>query len=134
MPYLRVLVADDHAGFRERITEMLEGDFDIIASVGNGKEALLATLTLQPDLLITDISMPILDGVQLACKLRNSGCNTKIIFLTVHDDADYVEAVFATGALGYVLKANVGTDLLLAIQEVLEGRQFTSELPLHRHA
>lgn len=134
MGYPRVLLADDHSEIRDRIADMLKDNFDIVASVGNGQEALLATLTLKPDLLISDICMPIIDGIQLACKLRNFGCDTKIIILTVHNDADFVEAAFSSGALGYVLKLNVGTELIPAIQEALEGRQFTSELLLHRFA
>lgn len=132
MGYPRVLLADDHLEIRERIADMLKDNFDIVGSVGNGQEALLATLTLKPDLLISDICMPIIDGIQLACKLQKSGCDTKIIILTVHNDADFVEAAFSSGALGYVLKPNVGTDLIPAIQEALEKRQFTSELLLHR--
>ena len=124
MGYPRVLLADDHSEIRERIADMLKDNFDIVASVGNGQEALLATLTLKPDLLITDISMPILDGIQLASQLRDLGCSTKIIFLTVHNDTDYVEAAFSSGALGYVLKPNMETDLKPAIQEALEGRVY----------
>lgn len=128
MRYPRLLLADDHGEVRERIADMLKDNFDIVASVGNGQDALLATLTLNPDLLISDICMPLLDGIQLAYQLRISGCKTKIIFLTIHNDADYVQAAFSAGALGYVLKPNVGTDLMPAIQQALEGRQFTSEL------
>ena len=132
MGYPQVLLADDQAEIRERVANMLKDNFDIVASVGNGQEALLATLAIKPDLLISDICMPIIDGIQLACKLRNSGCDTKIIILTVHNDADFAEAAFSSGALGYVLKPNIETDLKPAIHKVLEGRQFTSELLLHR--
>ena len=129
----RVLLADDHSEIRERIADILEHRFDIVASVENGQKALSASLMLKPDILITDISMPILDGIQLASQLRELGYSTKIIFLTVHDDADYVEAAFSTGALGYVLKSNVATDLMPAIHEALKGRRFTSELMHNRY-
>lgn len=128
----RILLADDNAEIRDRVAAMLKGDFEIVGSVSNGRDALVAVLKLQPDILITDISMPLLDGIQLASQLRHLGCITKIIFLTVHGDGDYVEAAYGAGAVGYVLKATIVTDLISAIGAALEGRQFASEFHLDR--
>lgn len=132
MAYPRIILADDHAEIRKKIADMLMDNFDVVASVANGREAVLATLKFKPDLLITDISMPILDGIQVASQLRDLGYNTRIIFLTVHRDCDYVQAAFSVGAFGYVLKPKVSNDLITAIQAALEGRQFSSDLSLHQ--
>lgn len=133
MGYARVLLADDHPDIREAVAALLNPEFDIVGSVTNGRDGLAAVLSLKPDILITDISMPILDGIQLAFQLRDLGCTTKIIFLTVHSDRDYLEAAFSAGVVGYVLKSNIVTDLLSAIQAALEGRQFTSDCDVHRN-
>src|SRR5689334_21965696 len=131
MAFARVLLADDMPEMLERVRELLRGDFDIVGSAQNGEGAIEAAATLDPDLLILDISMPVLNGIQVASCLRESGCRAKVIFLTVHEDRDYVEAAFSTGALGYVLKARVATDLIPAIRAVLAGHRFTSPIPAH---
>lgn len=130
MGKVRVLLADDHAEIREIVADMLKADFDIVGSVANGREGLAAALRLKPDILIADISMPLLDGIQLASQLQTSGCRTKILFLTVHRDCDYVETAFSAGACGYVLKPRVATDLIAALRAALEGRKFTSDFHL----
>lgn len=122
----RVVLADDLPEMLRRVTQLLQDDFDVVGSAQNGQEAMEAAETLHPDLLVLDISMPILNGIQVASRLRDSGCRARIIFLTVHEGRDYVEAAFSVGALGYVLKSRVATDLKLAAQEVLLGHKFTS--------
>ena len=124
----RVLLADDYPKMLDKTTQLLRGEFDIIGSAHDGGQALEATARLNPDLLILDISMPVLNGIQVAARLRDSGCKAKVIFLTVHEDRDYIDAAFAVGALGYVLKSRVATDLLPAIYAVLQGHRFTSPL------
>jgi len=110
----------------QKVTQLLQDDFDVVGSAQNGQEAIEAAETLDPDLLVLDISMPILNGIQVASRLRDSGCRAKVIFLTVHEDRDYVEAAFSAGGLGYVLKSRVATDLIPAAQEALRGHEFTS--------
>jgi len=110
----------------QKVTQLLQDDFDVVGSAQNGQEAIEAAETLDPDLLVLDISMPILNGIQVASRLRDSGCRAKVIFLTVHEDRDYVEAAFSAGGLGYVLKSRVATDLIPAAQEALRGYEFTS--------
>ena len=83
-------------------------------------------MNLKPDVIVTDISMPILNGIEAANQLNDSGCTAKIIFLTVHSDPDFVRACLATGAFGYVVKSRITMDLLPAIQEALAGRIFVS--------
>ena len=122
----RVVLADDLPEMLRKVTQLLQDDFDVVGSAQNGQEAMEAAKTLNPDLLVLDISMPILNGIQVASRLRDSGCRAKVIFLTVHEDRDYVEAAFSVGALGYVLKSRVATDLMLAAQEALLGHKFAS--------
>jgi DNA-binding NarL/FixJ family response regulator len=131
----RVLVADDHPEMRERIADLLHLDFDTIAFAADGQQAIESALQLTPDIVVLDIWMPVLNGLQVASHLQNLGCAAKLIFLTVHRDPDIVEAAFAAGALGYVLKPRIVKDLIPAIQEALAGRRFTSPfLITHRPA
>lgn len=126
MGALRVLLADDLPEMLERATQLLRNDFDIVARAQNGQEALDGAVSLNPDLLVLDISMPILNGIEVASRLRESGCQAKVIFLTVHEDRDYVEAAFSVGALGYVLKSHIALDLISAVREVQQGHRFIS--------
>ena len=122
----RLLLADDLPEIRERVTELLRPHFDIVAVAQSGQQAIEAATILNPDLLVLDISMPILDGIQVASRLRDMGCRAIVVFLTVHEDPDYVEAAFSVGASAYVFKSRVATDLVSAIQGALQGRRFIS--------
>ena len=122
----RVVLADDLPEVLQKVTQLLKDDFDIVGSAQNGREAIEVAKAFNPDLLVLDISMPILNGIQVASQLKRSGCRAKVIFLTVHEDRDYVDAAFSVGALGYVLKSRVATDLIPAAQEALLGHKFTS--------
>jgi DNA-binding NarL/FixJ family response regulator len=122
----RVLLADDHKTFLRTVCGELGTEFEIVGTAENGKEAVNAVRLLDPDVLVIDISMPILDGLQAAACLRDAKCRTKIVFLTIHEQSDYVSAAFAAGASGYVTKRHLGIDLLPAIREVLQGHTFVS--------
>ncbi|PYX40149.1 MAG: hypothetical protein DMG81_07235 [Acidobacteria bacterium] len=122
----RVLLADDLPEIRERVTELLRPDFEIVAIAQNGAQAVEAASTLNPDLIVLDISMPILNGIEVASRLRDLGCGAKVIFLTVHEDPDYIEAALSVGALGYVFKSRVATELVPAVRSVLQGHRFMS--------
>jgi len=124
----RVLVADDQPEIRERIADLLRPDFHLIAFAGDGQQAMDAALQLNPDIVLLDISMPVLNGLQVASRLRDHGSTAKIIFITVHRDPDVIEAAFLAGAVGYVFKARIGKELIPAIEEALAGRKFTSSL------
>ena len=122
MTRARIVVADDHANMLERVSRVLETDYDVVAAVPDGLTAVDAVDRLKPDLAILDISMPGLTGLEAAVKLADMGRNARVIFLTVHEDQEFVDAARSTGALGYVLKRNILTDLLPAVRRALTGR------------
>ena len=130
MESLRVLLADDLPEMLETVTQLLRDDFEIVGYAQDGEEAIKAATAYNPDLLVLDIEMPFRNGIQVASHLRDSGCRAKVIFLTAHGDLDYIEAAWSIGALGYVLKSCIATDLLPAVQEVLQGRRFISSFQL----
>jgi DNA-binding NarL/FixJ family response regulator len=121
-----VLLADDHRAVCDSVATLLEPDFDVLGTVSNGAEMLTEARRLNPDVVITDISMPVLDGLEAARQLRAKNSEAKVIFLTVHDRPEFVKACLALGAVGYVLKRRLTTDLIPAIQAALEGRRFIS--------
>jgi DNA-binding NarL/FixJ family response regulator len=129
MGKLRVLLADDDEMLLERLRSILSKDFEVVGTVGNGREAVAEVRRLDPDVLVMDISMPvlILDGLQAASQLHSGSCRTKIVLLTVHEDQDYVDAAFAAGASGYVTKSHVTSDLVPAIREALIGNTYVSK-------
>ena len=122
----RVLLADDHEEFLAIEARLLEPEFEVVMTARDGRAVLEEAARLAPDILILDISMPVLDGIQAARLLKTSGCQAKIIFMTVHGDQDYAQAGLAAGALGYVVKSRLATDLLPALRAVLAGRSFVS--------
>src|SRR5215831_10952788 len=111
----RVLLADDHDTMLEQVRAALAADCEIIGGVNNGRDAVTEVTRLDPDVLVIDLSMPILDGLQAASQLRSFNQRTKIVFLTVHSEEDFVEAAFLVGASGFVVKSDVETDLVPAI-------------------
>ena len=122
----RVLLADDHSGMLETLLRLLEPEFEIVAAVCDGQEALEAAERLGPDLVVLDIGMPRLDGFRTAQRLTKCRSGAKIIFFSIHDDEDYVSTAFRVGASGYVLKSRMQTDLVKAIKKALEGGVFVS--------
>ena len=122
----RILLADDHKAILETATRLLAADFNVVGAVENGERALEAAASLDPDVVVLDISMPVVNGFEAASRLKKSGSRAKVIFLTALTDQEFVNAAFSAGALGYVLKPRVGADLVPAIQTVLEGRAFAS--------
>ena len=126
MNKVSILLADDHPGFPGLVEDLLKPTFEVIGIVFDGESLVQASSRLNPDIILTDISMPILSGFEAVDRLRKSGSTAKVIFLTVHSDPDFVRAGLATGASGYVFKLRVATDLLVAIREVLEGHIFIS--------
>jgi len=121
-----ILLADDHPGFPGLVEDLLKLAFEVVGIVFDGESLVQASLKLNPDIILTDISMPIFSGFEAVDRLRKSGSTAKVIFLTVHSDPDFVRAGLATGAVGYVVKPRIATDLLVAIREVLEGHVFIS--------
>lgn len=124
MARARILVADDHEEVRNKIVQLLKRQFDVLGAVCDGPEFLEAVDELKPDLCVLDISMPKMSGIEVAYRIKQSHSQTKIVFLTLHDDFDFRAAALETGAEGYVTKARMGGDLLFAVKEVLAGRRF----------
>ena len=123
---IRVVLADDHQALIARVRRVLAEDYEVVGVVENGSQAVEAVLTLEPDVLVIDISMPVLDGLQAAKQLQKANCRARIIFLTIHEDRDFVAAALSAGALGYVTKVRLSTDLIPAILEAMQGNTFVS--------
>jgi DNA-binding NarL/FixJ family response regulator len=121
----RVVIADDHEILLERVLLVLRR-FQVIGKVNNGRDLVDEALRLRPDVIVSDITMPILNGIEAAHKLREAGSASRFIFFTVHDQPAFLRACFAEGALGYVTKSRLSLDLIPAINEALSGRSFIS--------
>jgi DNA-binding NarL/FixJ family response regulator len=126
MSKIRVLLADDHQAILQRVCGLLGEDFEIVGTANNGRDAVVESLRLHPDVFVMDISMPIVNGLQAALQLRSAKQTTRVVFLTVHTGQDFVNAALSAGASGYVTKSDVTTDLVPAIHEALAGRIFIS--------
>jgi len=124
---VRILLADDHPRFPEMAEHLLESDFEVVGKVGNGQALFEAATRLQPDIVVCDISMPILNGIDAADLLKESGCKARIIFLSVHSDSDFVRQCLLAGAFGYVIKSRIATELVPAIYDALAGHIFVSQ-------
>jgi DNA-binding NarL/FixJ family response regulator len=126
----RILIADDHAEFLAMVVQLIESekDLSVVKTFDNGQTIVNEAATLAPDLMVLDISMPGLGGIEAAVKLIAANKQAKIVFLTVHKDQDYLRAALATGALGYIVKDRLATDLVPGLREVIAGRRFVSPL------
>ena len=107
------------------VSTFLQTDFDVVATVSDGAAAVKQIADLQPDVIILDIAMPLLNGIEVAHEIRRRGLSPKIIFLSVEQDRDYVDAAAQIGA-SYVVKSRMRSDLILAIKETLDSRIFVS--------
>src|SRR5947207_1488877 len=125
---IRVLLADDHQILLDGLQQLLEKTFHVVACAADGDELVAFTQRHKPDVIITDINMPHLSGIEAVKRIRAGGLGTAVIFLTVLDDAKLVLRAFqvAGDAAGYVLKSSAGSELVNAIQEVLAGRSYVT--------
>lgn len=123
---IRVLIADDHALLRQGIKRVLnfENDIEVVGETEEGQETLARALTLQPDVMLLDLNMPGLSGLEVADRLQEAKCETKIIALTIHDNDNYVIEMLKNGASGYLLKDVEPEMLIKAIHVVYEGGAF----------
>ena len=128
MNKVRVLLADDHQAILARVRRELGEEFEVIGTAANGAEAVDAVSQLDPDVLVIDISMPGLSGLEAAERLHTSCRRTKIVFLTIHSEEQFVQACIAEGALGYVVKGHMKAHLIPAIQAALIGESYVSPL------
>jgi DNA-binding NarL/FixJ family response regulator len=118
----RVLLADDHVPFLESVRRLLATAFDIVAVAGDGRQALDLARRLRPDVIVLDVAMPDLNGFQTLEQLRRNSPETRVVFLTMHQDDEFVAAAIHGGAYGYVLKSRIYSDLIGAIGHALAGR------------
>ena len=123
---LTVLLADDHEEFLRIVAQHLEPHFHVIRTAGDGQAMLDEATRLEPDVVVLDISMPGLNGIEAAKRLRARGSRAKIVFLTVHADRDYVRAALGAGAAGYVLKSELASDLLPCLRQAEVASPFVS--------
>lgn len=119
-------MADDDAPTIESITALIASDYEIAGSVADGRALVEAALRLKPDLIVVDITMPLLSGIEAAHQIKTSLPGVKLLFVTMHSSSAYVTAAFEAGGTGYILKSAVLDELLNAVQSVLEGRIYIS--------
>lgn len=127
MPKTRVLLADDNIQVLEYVREFVSANCcEVVGVVTDGQAAVHAVTQLQPDVVVLDLSMPVLNGIEAAKLMKEANQSIKIVFLTVEKDSDTCRAAIETGACGYVLKPRLATDLLPAIELARDGRRFVS--------
>jgi len=114
--------------FAQGLKSLLHEEFELLGTAGNGEELVTATLSLKPDVILVDISMPVLNGFDAVRRIRQEGNEARIIFLTMHDDATLLAEAFRCGASGYILKQAAGEELVNAIKEVAQGNNYVSPL------
>jgi DNA-binding NarL/FixJ family response regulator len=119
-------LADDHEAMLDRVARLLAIECNVVGTATDGQQALEAARELKPDVLVLDISMPVMNGIETAHRLKEAGAETRIVFLTVHDDPDFAREALEAGALGYVIKPRIVSDLLAAVKEAHAGRSFVS--------
>ncbi len=124
----RVLLADDHKIVAEGLRSLLESEFELVGTVEDGRALVAAAQKLNPDVIVTDISMPLLNGIDAAQQIKKVTPKVKIVFLTMHPDVTYATRALEAGASGYVLKHAAPSELITAIKEVLNGRIYLTPM------
>ena len=128
MARARVLLADDHKLFSEGLQRILQRQFEVIGVIDNGRDLITAAERLRPDVIVADISMPSLNGIEATRRIRKTPHSPKIVILTMHEDPTYANAAFHAGASGYVVKRSASAEIIMAIQEAVRGRNCVSPL------
>ena len=126
-----VLLADDHKIVLEGLKGLLADEFDVVGTVEDGRALLEQVQQLGPDVIVVDVGMPLLNGIDAVKQIKGSGLDTKVVFLTMHHDAMYAKEAFEAGALGFVLKHSAPSELTKAIQEALKGNTYISPAIAH---
>ena len=119
-----VLLADDHAILTDGLVSLLKERFDVVGSVANGRQLVAEAIRLRPDVIVADISMPELTGLEALRQLKTKNIDAKVIFLTMHGEAHIATEAVRAGASGYLLKGSPGDELIVAIEQVLQGRTY----------
>jgi DNA-binding NarL/FixJ family response regulator len=123
----RVLVADDHPSLLDRVVSILDGEFSVVGRVCNGESLIEREAELEPDVLVVDVCMPGMSGLEAADVIRKRGSRAVVVCLTAHNTWDVIEAAWEAGATAYVAKSAIASDLLPAVRAALEGRRFVSD-------
>lgn len=121
-----VLLADDHDIVAEGLRRILETNYDVVGVVSNGRSLLTAAQQLKPDIIVVDVSMPLLNGIEAARRIHKTSEKIKIVFLSMHPDAAYVTEAFRAGASAYILKISASTEILTAVRYALQGKTYLS--------
>lgn len=122
----RVLLADDHTMICAAFRKLLEPEYEVVGSVGDGRALLKAAVDLKPDVVLVDVGMPLLNGLDAGRELKKSMPGVKIVFLTMNPDPDVASEAFRIGASGYLLKTSQGDELLLAIRKAIKGISYVT--------
>jgi DNA-binding NarL/FixJ family response regulator len=124
----RLLIADDHLLVLDGLKRLLEDEVELVGTAENGRDLVRMNEQLKPDVVLVDISMPELNGIDATRQLLKTRPDTKVIFVTMHADSDYLAEAFRAGAAGYVLKRSAASELVAAIKEVMNGRYYVTML------
>jgi DNA-binding NarL/FixJ family response regulator len=123
----RILIADDHTLVAELCKRLLENDFDVVGTVADGRALVRASAELKPDVIVLDIAMPVLNGLDAGRQVKKMLPAVKLVYLTMNPDADVAAEAFARGASGYLLKTCAATEMVLAVRDVLRGKTYLSK-------
>jgi DNA-binding NarL/FixJ family response regulator len=124
----RVLLADDHQILLEGLRNLLEPEFEIVGTVEDGRALVKEAERLSPDVIVADISMPLLNGIEAVRQIRKTNDQIKVVFLTMHPDVTYATMAFDVGASGYVIKRSASRELITTINEVMMGRTYVTPI------
>ena len=124
----RLLLADDHALLLGAFEKLLSEECDIVGQVSDGRALVAAAAELKPDLIVLDIAMPLLNGVEAARQIKRQARDVKLVFVTMNEDTDLAAEAFRSGASAYLLKRSAASELLTAIREVMQGRSYITPL------
>ncbi len=128
MKRARILLADDHRIVAEGLRGLLEPEFELVGIVDDGRALLTAAEKLRPDVIVADISMPLLNGIDSVRQIKKTHQDIKVVFLTMHPDVTYAASAFEAGASGYVLKHSAPAELITAIRSALSGKTYVTPL------
>ena len=120
----RILLADDHPGVAEALKSLLSSEFELVATVGDGLAMVSAATRLEPDVIVADISMPGLDGLNALAELRKINPHVKVVFTTMYGEASFVSLALEAGAFGFVLKHSAADELIPAVRAALDGKTY----------
>ena len=126
MSKLRIIVADDNPAFLRELTSLLAAEFEVVATATDGNSALDLIRRYKPDLVVLDLGMPALNGIEVSRELAKSSSSPPVVICSVETDPEIVEAARQAGALAYVFKLRVQKDLILAVKSALQGKPFVS--------